>query len=164
MTFNIDSKHGNFIILIDDEDFERISKHSWSISKNGKYIRVETRIKSKLIRLHRFILNLKPGDPEVDHRDRNPLNNQKNNLRVCSREENMRNIKFSTIENKTGYIGVYRNHGNGKYRACCSINNKTYHISGNFDTAEEAAKARDKYVLTISGEFTVLNFPKKKAR
>ena len=157
--FTIKSKkHGNFEILIDKEDQERVMQYNWSISKiNGKYFRIECRFPTKkLVRLHRFIMNCKPGDPEIDHKNRNPLDNRKENLRICTRNENMRNIK-SPKKNKHGYIGIYK--WQKYFRGCLSVNNKTVHLPGYFNTAEEAAKARDILAHKISGEFAILNFP-----
>lgn len=158
-SFKINSKHGEFEVLVDDDDYDRVMEYNWSISKSNKnYFRVESRIKYKLIRLHRFILNLTSKDPQVDHKDGNTLNNQKSNLRTCTIPQNMRNCRSKG--NKTGYRGVYKNRK--KYRACISINDKTFHIPGNFDTAEEAARVRDEWALKISGEFAVLNFKKER--
>ena len=137
--FIINSKHGNFNIFIDDEDYDRVSKHGWCVSKTGKtsYIRVEATIKYKRVRLHRFILNIKDSKQHIDHIDGNTLNNQKSNLRLCTHFQNMRNIKKQY--NKTGFTGVYKDHN--RYRACISIKNKTKHIPGSFSNPEEAAKA-----------------------
>lgn len=160
--FIINSKHGNFIVLVDEEDYNRVIERKWSISfscTNETYYRVESRINRKLIRLHRYILNITDPNIKVDHINRNTLDNRKSNLRICTQIQNMRNCK--SLKNKTGFRGVYQNHGNGKFRACISIKNKTFHIPGNFLTAEEAAKVRDEYALMISGEFAVLNFPMK---
>ena len=74
--------HGLFLVSVDKEDWEKVNLYNWSISKstNG-YFRAETRNeKRKLVRLHRYILNLKNGNPtEIDHKDGNPLNNKKEN-------------------------------------------------------------------------------------
>lgn len=71
------------ITEIDDEDAERILKHSWCAAKQRNKWRAESRIKGKLIRLHRFIMNAKPGE-DVHHHDGEPLNNRKDNLIICS--------------------------------------------------------------------------------
>lgn len=170
--FIIKNKHGEFEVIIDLEDKERVEKHSWSIDKRGNYIRVQAQGKRKnngltqtKIRLHRLIMNLTDSNIHVDHINNNPLDNRKSNLRLCNHKENMRNVNMRRVKaerkNKTGFIGVYRNHKTGKYRACISINNKTHHIEGNYLTAEEAAIARDKFVLEHFPEFGRLNFNKK---
>jgi hypothetical protein len=168
--FIIKNKHGEFEVIIDTEDRERVEKHSWSLCKRGNYVRVQAAGKRKnngktqtKIRLHRFIMNLTDSNIHVDHINNNPLDNRKSNLRLCSHKENMRNINTGRLaserKNKTGYVGVYRNHKTGKYRACISINNKTHHIEGNHLTAEEAAKARDEFVKQHFPKFGKLNFP-----
>lgn len=157
--FEINSKkHGKFTILIDEEDKERVMQYNWSISKSVcNYFRVECRFPNKkLIRLHRFIMGVGPGDPEIDHKNGNTLDNRKCNLRFATRHQNMRNVRLKR-KNKHGYIGVYKE--SNKFRACISINDKTVHVKGSFDTAEEAAKARDKLAYKTSGEFAILNFP-----
>lgn len=159
VSFTIYSKHGEFEVLIDIEDFERVNSRNWSInksSKNSTYYKVESRSNYKLVTLHRFILDNFDKTVNIDHKNRNPLDNRKDNLRACTQAQNMRNC--STIGNKTGFRGVYKNHS--KYRASISINNKTFHIPGNFSTPEEAAKVRDEYALKYSGEFAILNFKK----
>lgn len=162
--FDIHSKHGIFTVLIDKEDYERCKNHSWSVSfpcSKNKYKRIETRFSdNKLKRLHRFILNIHDKYVKIDHINRNTLDNRKCNLRFCNDAQNARNCSYEG-KNKTGYRGVYRNNINGKYRACISINNKTFHIPGNFHTPEEAAKIRDEWSLKVSKEFAVLNFKKQ---
>lgn len=159
-SFIINSTLGNFEVLIDNEDYDKIKKHKWSINKQSKnYYFVESRINYKAVKLHRFILNLTDPKITVDHIDRNPLNNQKCNLRICSHAENMRNCS-RRIKSKTGYRGVELNKS-GKYRAYINLNYKRIHIPGNFKTAEEAAIKRDEYAIEIHGEFAVLNFPNK---
>lgn len=157
--FIIENKHGNFEVLIDDEDYHRYVKHGWcvSINKTGNYKRVECTINYKRVRLHRFILNIRDSKISIDHIDGNPLNNQKSNLRICNHKQNMRNSRSKG--NKTGYMGVYKDRT--RYRACISVNDKTQHVPGGFSTAKEAAIARDAYALQIGGEFANLNFKKK---
>lgn len=152
-------KHGDFEIIIDESDMELVLSRNWSISKgNSNYFRVETRINNKLVRLHRFILGITDKKIEVDHINRNPLDNRRENLRLANRNQNMRNIKFKDRPNKTGFIGVYKSHG--KFRGCLSVDDKTIHVKGAFETAKEAAVERDKLAFKTSGEFAILNFPK----
>lgn len=157
-SFIINSKHGQFTVIVDEEDYNKIRDRSWSISfshTNETYCRVESRINYKLVRLHRYILGITDSKVKVDHINGNTLDNRKCNLRICNQTQNMRNCKSKG--NKTGYRGVYKS--NNKFRACISVNNKTVHINKAFNTAKDAAIARDKLALEISGEFAVLNFP-----
>ena len=83
---------------ISDDDFYKVSKYKWTLS--GKYIRSTTRIY-----IHRLLTNC-PKGLDVDHIDRNPLNNKRENLRVVTRAENNKNkASYNRYPNKT--TGIY---------------------------------------------------------
>lgn len=95
--------------------------------------------KQRMIMLHREVLGLKPGDPLVDHRDGDGLNNRRANLRAVSKRENARNIVGPRVDNTTGYLGVYRDRK--RFKASIWADG-TYQYLGVHDTAEEAHAAR----------------------
>ncbi len=72
--------HGT--ILVDNEDYEFLNQWKWLSAKNGntfKAIRYETINNKKCaILMHREIMKAKTGQ-EIDHKDNNGLNNQRNN-------------------------------------------------------------------------------------
>jgi len=150
--------------LVDEEDYESISKHKWSFIKNGrgypkavrraKYIKEGQR--STSIYLHREIMN-NPDGMCIDHIDGDALNNQKSNLRVCSHSQNAANI-YGKSRSKSGFFGVYWHKGRGKWRASITHDYKQIHI-GYFITAERAAVERDIVAVELFGEFATLNFP-----
>src|SRR5438045_2649901 len=88
--------------LIDAEDFERVSGFKWTLMKsiNNFYAYRKGNINGKYqsILLHRFILNLNPEDPHVDHRDRNGLNCQKYNLRNATKAQNAWNCRITAVK------------------------------------------------------------------
>lgn len=84
---------------------------------------------------------------ELDHINRNKLDNRIENLRECNSSQNAANRR----SNKK-YKGVSKCL-NGKFKAQITL--------GTFDTAEEAAKKYDEILYKIHGEFALLNFPKK---
>lgn len=95
---------------IDAEDFEKVRNIHWSINHKGY---VYSRQGGKTLYLHRIISKYRDEDyPDlvVDHKDNNPLNNRKSNLRIVSQRENATNKKNQ--EN----MGVNK-HYNGSWRA-----------------------------------------------
>jgi len=117
--------------------------------KNGSW---QISYKKKHYLAHRVIWFLLTGiDPleqEIDHIDRNPSNNKKENLRLATRAQNCVNKLTTSI---SGYRGVYKNHIN---RWVARIKGK--HL-GSFVTKEEAALAFDKAAAELYGEFASLN-------
>ncbi len=91
-------------------------------------------------KLHRVIWKLQTGeDPigmEVDHIDRNPLNNRWENLRLVDKQTNMLNTGMRS-HNTTGYTGVVKE-GRG-YKAQVGYRGKVLYL-GHYKTPEEASK------------------------
>jgi hypothetical protein len=136
---------------IDDSDFELVSKYIWGIDNGYPY----SSIKGNRVRLHRMLLGLVTGDGNlVDHKDGNPLNNRRDNIRVCTRSQNNRNARKKS-RNTSGLKGVTR-HRN-KWLAQIYSGSK-HIILGQYSDKIEAAKAYDKAADNYHGEFASLNF------
>lgn len=86
---------------------------------------------------------------EIDHRDRNALNDAWINLRLATSTQNKVNQK-KRCDNKTGFRGVHQ-HGRGFY-ARAQIKGK-YQYLGMFDTAEEAYAHYKKVTSAVHGEY-----------
>jgi hypothetical protein len=138
--------------LIDDEDYPKVCAYCWTYS-NGY---AEAVVNGNRVYLHRFLMKCKDGE-EVDHEDRNRLNNQRYNLRVATRSTNMANTGLRS-NNTSGYKGVYPARKGKPFRAEISVRGKGFYIGG-FDTAIDAARAYDTWAKEIFGDFAVLNFP-----
>lgn len=92
---------------------------------------------------HRIIFMMMEGYwPEhIDHINHNKADNRWANLREVQQEVNNRNMPKQT-NSATGYIGVSFMKTKNKYRAYITVDSKAKHL-GVFDTAEEAAAARE---------------------
>ena len=150
-------KHGIKTIFIDDEDYEKINKYTWHVNINHSGIlyaeaSVYNKTGIKIIRMHRLIMNAQKGQI-IDHKNRNGLDNRKENLRICKHAENMRNSKISK-NNSTGFKGVTIFTCKNKDKiykyiiAQIRVNNKKKYI-GSFATVKKAHEAyclaADKY-------------------
>jgi hypothetical protein len=147
--------NNGMVTLVDDDDYEWVSKHPWGYQKMGGYVKRSHRPNGKVVTLmlHREILKA-PSNLYVDHINRNPLDNRKCNLRLVNDLQNSRN-RSRRKDNKTGYKGVQKDKRTGRWIANVACKNIGY-----FATAEEAARAYDRRALELYGaEYAVLNFP-----
>lgn len=150
------------VAIVDDEDYEELSKHLWHVTKSGyacRYIRdLSKKKKQAYLPIHRAIMGLSSDDPRVvDHIDGDKLNNQRSNLRICTAAENVRNRR-GRADVTSGFKGVYTTLY-GKWRAAISHNKKWMHI-GVYETREEACAAYCRVAKELHGEFA--NFELKK--
>ena len=77
--------------MVDDADYELVCQFNWSIKKN-KHTNYANSRKNN-IHMHRFIMGLEYGDKrQVNHKDGNGLNNQRENLEICSPMYNSQSI------------------------------------------------------------------------
>ena len=147
-----------FSTIIDYDDLYKIKPYKWFYS--NRYARAYTgggRASPKIIAMHRLILNM-PDDCgfEVDHIDGNGLNNQRNNLRICTRAENNRNCRKLSVSSSR-YKGVTFDKQTGKWRTEITFNYKRIRL-GRFSNEEEAARVYDKAALKYHGAFAKINF------
>jgi len=103
--------------------------------------------------MHRLLM----GDPNgmvIDHKDRNGLNNRRENLRVCTHSENIRNSRRVKRSETSPSKGVNKRlTKNGfKYQAMIRFSGKNYKL-GDFDCLEDAIAAYKEGALRMHGEF-----------
>lgn len=146
---------GHFI-LIDEEDYPIVSRFSWHIkpNRNTFYALTNVRIggRQTQVSMHRLIMGLPSS--EIDHKNRNGLDNRKSNLRACTKKQNSYNRVRS---NKFGFRGVYKPKNSSRYAIQIQKDGKKYHKRG-FAAAEEAARAYDLLNKELHGEFGIRNF------
>lgn len=99
-------------------------------------------IDGKLYCTHRLIWLLVHGEwPErdIDHIDRDRMNNRIENLRPATKSENCHNQGLQS-NNTSGYPGVYFDKRSGKYKSHITVHGQTIY-QGMYPTAEEAYRA-----------------------
>ena len=162
-------KYMNAYAYVDDDDYERIiAKGPWYLTVSGTQnktghcvfyaYRVE-RIagKQKEFRMHRELIDI-PEGYEPDHRDRNGLNNQKSNLRVVTRSQNIVNSR-KRPECSSVHKGVSKRYMDGEFycwRAYVNYDGKMIHLGG-FNSEHEAALAYNRKAKELYGEHALLN-------
>lgn len=150
---------GGHLVTVDADDAHLLDAYAWQLTQ-GNHVVAHNRggayTRQKNVLLHRLIAN-PPAGMEVDHRDRNPLNNTRANLRVCTRQQN----QVNTAKRPgclSRYKGVYLVRSTGRWAAKVTDSGKLRHL-GTYDTDTEAARVVDDEMSRLYGEFPYLNFP-----
>ncbi len=153
----------NKVALVDDLDFEELSKYKWSAWKGGNTFYALRHIyndngKRTTISMHRQILGI--TDPKIltDHKNRNGLDNQRGNLRICNYAQNGGN-RTKSKGKASSYKGVIflKEALKKPWRSQIYINNKLI-ILGTFNSEIEAAQTYDISAVKYFGEFCHKNF------
>lgn len=158
--------NSSLVAFVDDEDFERVNALRWRLSWSDQYAirtlnyypegvprKFEYR-KQGMLTMHSFILGPTPEGKQIDHKNRNRLDNRKENLRFATHKENQRNSTRKA--NKFGFRGVSLQHGAKTWRARLCVDGKRIEVGG-FKTAREAAVHYNKLAREYHGDFAVLN-------
>lgn len=141
--------------LVDEQDFEYLNQWKWCAvwdKKTNGYYAKRAAGNGKQIYMHRLLVNPTKG-MVVDHRNHNTLDNQRVNLRVCTRKENAWNQRRPS--NKAGYRGVI-SHKN-RFVSQITVNYERKYL-GSFATSLEAARVYDNAAKTYFGQFAITNF------
>lgn len=145
--------------IVDDEDFDRISKHKWHIQSASMLYAVRKGARDehgKRIRyqMHREVISA-PRGIFVDHINGNTLDNRRCNLRFATTQQNAFNRKM-TSANTTGSKGVYLCRATGRYYAQICVNGRGKHL-GFFASISAASAAYDNAARANFGEFAKTN-------
>lgn len=140
--------------LVDAEDLDLVSSFRWHAKHSKGNWYASTRIDGDTVFMHNLILGWRKGF-EVDHVDRNGLNNLKSNLRHSTLSQNRANVSLRK-DNNTGFKGVSFNKAAKKWIAYINKDKKRKHL-GFYITAKEAARAYNIAAFELFGEFAWLN-------
>jgi len=134
---------------IDIEDVDKINKYRWSLVNDGYLYSAELQQG-----LHNFIMN-NDGSKLYDHRNINPLDNRKINLRECNKFENAQNRR-TRVDNTSGAKGVcYLKRSNVFLAYICKEGVRKQ--IGYYKDVVSAAQAYNESALLYHGEFAKLN-------
>ena len=146
------------VALVDDEDYEMLMEHKWyavcDIRARTCYAATSTGVRPyrTTLPMHRLIMEA-PKGAQVDHINHDGLDNRRENLRLCTAQENSRNR--TTIKG-----------GRSRYKGVCWHNQKWYARImagwgrveiGHFDNEDDAARAYNDAAVEHFGEFALLN-------
>lgn len=152
----------NQYALVDDADYDKVSRYSWYGYKKRAdhkyYARTSVYLaprKYHTLHLHRLVAQADEGEL-VTFRNNNPLDCQSQNLMIAG-------VPFIRAHgrarpNALGLRGVFLE-PSGMYRSQITVNGK-HHYLGLFSTASLAALAFDRAARANWGNDANLNFPK----
>lgn len=150
-------KYGENKILVDDDIFETQGRFTWCVQKSGNHFyAIRKYPRTKTIMMHRVIMGMTDPKIFIDHADQNGLNNQRQNLRIATRSNNLCN-RPSVKGSKSKYKGVAWVTSHKLWRASIQ-KDKVHKVLGYFKSEIDAAKAYDAAAKIHHGEFGYLNF------
>lgn len=138
------------VALVDDDDFEHLLSLRLLWSLNGPYA-----FNGRLGLLHRYLLGLKKGDPDVDHKNGDKLDCRRENLRFCTDVQNQQNRRKKFCGHSR-FKGAHWDRTHGWWLARIRVDGKLIYL-GVFDTDKDAGAAYNKAATEFFGEFAVLN-------
>lgn len=143
------------VTQVSDEDLDYLNQWLWSPGHRGRPHRDLGQDKRKSMQ-HEVAgrMGLIVTD-ELDHKDRDPRNNRRDNLRLATRSQNQANASLR-VDSTSGYKGVCL-HASRRWVAKIQVKRVRIHL-GLFDSPEEAAKAYDRASRAYFGEFANTNF------
>lgn len=153
-----------YVSLVDDADHERLSQWHWQAmckrTRNGERvcaIRTERtpRTKKRTVYMHREVLSA-PDHLQVDHVNGDPLDNRRENLRICTNQQNQANVR-KRWSGTSEFKGVHCV-PTGKWVARIGVGYRRIAL-GSYGTEIEAARAYDRAARKYFGAFALLNLP-----
>jgi len=122
--------------LVDKSIFNKFNKMKLWLDNKGYVIGFYN---GKHIKFHQIVIGKKLGF-EIDHINRNKLDNRKINLRHTTHSKNIRNAKIQS-NNISGLVGIHWGKHINKWIAEITLNRKIIYL-GSFLNKDEATTAR----------------------
>ena len=151
---------GKFTI-VEPRDFYQVNRFNWCAKENGPRtyavrLVADSHNRTKIISMHREIMGA-PAGMLVDHRNRDTLDNRRENLRLATHSQNQFNKGKTSRKTTSRFIGVFFEKYSGRWVARTTVEGKRIWL-GRFDSEIEAARVYDEAAKKYHGEFAQLNF------
>ena len=143
------------LALVDDEDYYKLIIYKWTAlkAKNGRWY--ATRFDGLAYTyMHAEIMKTKYGE-DVDHRNHDGLDNQRHNMRVCTRSQNHANRRKLTPASSK-FKGVCYHKATNRWRAYIKKDYVQRYL-GIYNTETDAALAYNEAAIKLFGEFALIN-------
>ena len=145
--------------IIDDDSYQLFNSYVWHVSysryKGVPYLRGT---KYRKIWFHRLVLGIVDSKINVDHKNRNTLDNRRVNLRICPRGMYNAINRTKQLNNTSSYKGVFLRKDTTivRYRAQIRYKQKLVHL-GQHEDPKYAASMYDYAAKILFGEFAYIN-------
>jgi hypothetical protein len=136
--------------IVDENDYDALCFYKWRACFNptsGRYYAKS----SNDVYMHRLIMQC-PDNMQIDHVNRNTLDNRRENLRIVTSSQNNIN-RGKKSSNTSGYKGVTFCKTTNMWRSQITFEGKTIFL-GRFDTKEEAYAAYKIAAIVYHKEFS----------
>lgn len=148
------------VIIVDDDLVEELSQYTWMINRRQRRGKTSQYVVRKewnnneetTIYMHRQITNASKEDV-VDHKNRNTLDNRRENLRNTTYSHNEQNKEPYGV---TGLKGVYLHKSTSKFMCRIHKDGKNHHL-GYFENKFDAARMYNFWALDLYGEDAYIN-------
>lgn len=141
---------GNKVQVDDDIALELSGKKCYESTRRGRTDSINIWHNNRMVGLARYIMG-EQKDKQVDHVNRDVFDNRRENLRLCTNEENALNKGFNR-SNSSGYPNVSFEKGRNKYRGYVGYKNRAYRTTY-YTNPKDAYEEIQKIKKSLYGKF-----------
>jgi len=145
------------MVKVDEDVYAQYGHLHWQVNKHGYPYKVfeNKRGVRKQKKLHRVVMGIDDPAQRIDHVSGDRLDARRENLRLCTNAENLRNSGKRRASATSPYKGVHKL-PNGFWRASIMIDYQKFNL-GNYADPEEAGYIYDQFALALFGDYARCN-------
>jgi hypothetical protein len=160
-------------VTVDKDNYEKLRNYAWKLGSNNRYVLIDWDETTPLgvnelermgfkrgsdIWIHRLITDC-PKGMEVDHKNHNPLDNTRSNLRICTPFQNKCNkrINYRDINNGSIYRGISKIGFLKGYKVQLEVEEGLYKDLGTYKNEKDAIRAYNQAAISHHKEYCQLN-------